>query len=114
MMPHERDKLYAMIDDTDANDVVLLSGDRHAASIYRRNDVVDYPLYEITSSSLNVPQSTWREESGNTYVEPGPHRLHTMQYKPNYGLIDIDWDTRKVTLTVAAPDDVDFVNSFDF
>lgn len=114
MMPHERDRLYAMIDETGANDVVILSGDRHAASIYRRDDVVDYPLYEVTSSSLNVPGSVWRERNNETYVEPGPHRLHTMQYGPNYGLIDIDWAAREVTLTVAAPGDADFVNVMEF
>lgn len=114
MMPHERDRLYDLIDETDANDVILLSGDRHAASIYRRDDVVDYPLYEITSSSLNAPGSVWREQNGETYVEPGPHRLHTMQYGPNFGLIDIDWDARNVTLTVDATEGEDFVNVVEF
>ncbi|WP_298919001.1 alkaline phosphatase D family protein [uncultured Algimonas sp.] len=114
MMPHERDRLYELIDGTKANDVILLSGDRHAGSIYRRDDVTDEPLYELTTSSLNVPASRWRAESGETYVEPGPHRLHTMQYEANYGLVDIDWADRAVTLTVRSPDGGDFVNRVTF
>ncbi|MGB3455328.1 MAG: alkaline phosphatase D family protein [Litorimonas sp.] len=108
MMPHERERLYGLVRETGANDVVFLSGDRHAASIYRRDDVTDYPVYEITSSSLNVPGSTRRERTGETYVEPGPHRLHTMQYGPNYGLVDIDWDAREVSLRVVATEGEDF------
>lgn len=114
MMPHERDRFYTMIDKTDANDVILLSGDRHAASIYRRDDVVDYPIYEITSSSLNVPIRSRLDPTNDEPEEAGPHRLYPMQYLPNYGLIDIDWATRKVTLTVAAPDGEDYVNQVEF
>lgn len=114
MMPHERDRFYGMIDQTDAKGVVLLSGDRHAGSIYRRDDVVDYPLYEITASALNVPIRSKLDGSSTDPEEAGPHRLHPMQYHPNYGLIDIDWDARNVTLTVASPDGGDYVNQVEF
>lgn len=114
MMPHEREKLYDMIDATDANDVIILTGDRHAGSVYRRDDVIDYPLYEVTSSSLNVPASVWREESGETDVEPGPHRLHTMMFDANYGRLDIDWDSRTVDMHVISPGGETFSNQTTF
>lgn len=113
-MPAERQKLYDMIDDTGANGVVMISGDRHAGSIYRRNDITDYPLYEVTASSLNLPQSTWRAESGNTDMEAGPHRLHPMQFEVNYGIIDVDWGKREAKLKVVSPKGGDFVNIFAF
>ena len=113
-MPAERDRLYQLIDDSGAEGVVLLSGDRHAGSIYRRDDVTDYPLYEVTASSLNAPQSAWRERSGDFTVEAGPYRLHTMQFGVNYGRIDVDWDARKAELRVVAPDGADFVNQISF
>ena len=91
-----------------------MSGDRHAGSIYRRDDVVDYPLYEVTASSLNVPIGSRLDPANSAPEEAGPHRLHPMQYNPNYGLIDIDWDARNVTLTVASPDGEDFVNQVEF
>ena len=113
-MPAERERLYDLIDDSGAEGVVLLSGDRHAGSIYRREDVADYPLYEVTASSLNAPQSTWREERGETSVEAGPHRLHTMQFDVNYGRIDVDWAARSAELRVVAPNGTDFINRITF
>ncbi len=113
-MPAERNKLYGMIRDTGANGVVLVSGDRHAGSIYRRDDITDYPLYELTASSLNLPGAAWRARSGETRVEPGPYRLHTMQYDVNYGLIDVDWDNRSASLQVVSPGGETFENRFEF
>jgi len=104
MLPRERARLYSLIDHTDANGVVFLSGDRHAGALYRKNSVGDYPLYEATSSSLNLPASRWRAESGETYVEPGPNRLAGMVYDANYGLIEIDWEARAVTLSLRGAD----------
>ena len=113
-MPAEREKLYNLINSTGAEGVVILSGDRHAGSIYRRDDVVDYPLYEVTASSLNLPASDWRAQSGETDMEAGPYRVHPMQYEANYGLIDVDWTARTASLKVVSPSGGDFVNLFDF
>ncbi len=114
MMPAERDRFYRLIDETNVENAILLSGDRHAGGIYRRDDVTKTPLYEITASSLNLPASKWRAESGETRVEDGPHRLTTMQFEVNYGLLDIDWDQRVVNMTLRSPDDVDFKQTVSF
>ncbi|MEP3653936.1 MAG: alkaline phosphatase D family protein [Litorimonas sp.] len=113
-MPAEREKLYNLIDESGAEGVVILSGDRHAGSIYLRDDVVDYPLYEVTASSLNLPASDWRAQSGETGMEAGPYRVHPMQFEVNYGLVDVDWDARTASLKVVSPTGGDFVNSFKF
>ena len=100
MLPRERDRLYQLIDRTDAKGVVLLSGDRHSAALYEKAGVNDYPLFEATSSSLNLPASIWRAESGETYVEPGPNRLGEMFYEANFGSIDIDWAAKTLDIAI--------------
>ena len=56
--PNERQRLFKLIRDTKATGVVILSGDRHLAEIARLpgDSVlgVGYPLFDITSSSLNA------------------------------------------------------------
>ena len=99
-MPRERQRLYDLIERTGAEKLIVLSGDRHAAALYARDDVIGYPLLEATSSSVNLPQSAWRAESGETYVEPGPHRTSDMIYDANYGVIDVDWDAGSVRLAI--------------
>jgi len=93
MLPHERERLYALIGRTGANGVVLVSGDRHSAGLYVRDDVIDYPLYEITSSSLNL---SFRDENN----EPGPHRIGDMYAPVNYGVIGIDWRAGDLSLEI--------------
>ena len=104
MLPAERERLFNMINATGAENVVLLSGGRHAGAIYRKDLTLTYPLYEVTSSSLNLPASIWREESDETYVEPGPNRLGGMVYDANFGLIDIDWEYEALSLELRGAD----------
>lgn len=102
-LPHERDKFYQTIKDAGVSNAVLVSGDRHSGAFYKRDDVAGYPLYEMTTSSLNLPASSFRARSGETRIEDGPHRLTSMQYEVNYGLMDIDWDTRELTMKIVSP-----------
>ena len=99
MLPAERERLYQMIDDTGADNLILLSGDRHSAGLYRRNDVIDYPLLEATSSSLNLPL-TAIVPPDRLFMEPGPNRLGEMYMEANYGVIDINWDDGSVYVTI--------------
>lgn len=96
-MPMERERLYRLINSTGAQGVVFVSGDRHSAGLYVREDIVDYPLYEITSSSLNMSY-------GDINDEPGPHRLGEMYAPVNYGVIDIDWPGRRLFLQIKSAD----------
>jgi alkaline phosphatase D len=103
-LPAEREKLYEVFRSSGAENIVLLSGDRHSGSLYQRTDVLDYPLFEATSSSINLPASVWREQSGETYVEPGPHRLGGMIYDINYGVLEIDWAAGEVVVSLRGAD----------
>ncbi len=102
--PKERQRLYDVIDRAGAENLIVLSGDRHSAAFYERKDVIGYPLFEATSSSLNLPASTWRAQSGETWVEPDPNRLGEMYYDANYGRIDIDWAAKSVNVSIRSVD----------
>ena len=102
-LPHERERFYQTIRDVGVTNAVLVSGDRHSGAFYMRDDVAGYPLYEMTTSSLNLPASSFRARSGETRIEDGPHRLTNMQFEVNYGLMDIDWDAREVDMKLVSP-----------
>lgn len=89
-MPRERQKLYDLIKSTGAEDVILISGDRHQGALYEYDAGLGYPLYELTTSSLN------RSFGGSD--EPGPHRLGDLFGPENYAIVDVDWNNRIVRL----------------
>lgn len=95
-LPAERKRLYDLIRSTRANGVVFLSGDRHRAAIYRNDTAGPYPLYEATSSSLNM--------AFDDPSEKGPFQLERMFGKANFGMLEIDWDKRVLTVTIRGPD----------
>ena len=90
--PLERQKLFDTIRDSRAKGVVLLSGDRHVGALYHEAPADMPPLYEATSSGINKAFSAAKE--------PGPNRLGALYAAPNFGVVDIDWWARKVTLAL--------------
>lgn len=92
-IPKERERLYALLNSTGANGVMILSGDRHLADISVDTKAVGYPLYDITSSGFNQASKNWRAPEKNS------HRVGGMPYGDNFGLITIDWtgDNPRVT-----------------
>ena len=96
-LPNERQKLYQLITDSEAAATVFLSGDRHSASIYEEDENLPFTVTEVTSSSLNVPLTSFVK---NIRVEPGPNRIGKPFYQANYGLIEIDWESNTVNLSI--------------
>ncbi|MFO1161245.1 MAG: alkaline phosphatase D family protein [Reyranellaceae bacterium] len=90
--PLERQKLFDTIRDSGAKGVVLLSGDRHVGALYRETPADLYPLYEVTSSGLNMVY--WAAK------EAGPNRLGALYPAANFGVVDVDWWERKLTLAL--------------
>jgi hypothetical protein len=84
--PHERERLYRLIRDSKAEGVLFLSGDRHLAELSMMDAHVGYPIYDLTSSGLNQGSKTWRPSERNR------HRVATMSWGDNFGVITIDWD----------------------
>ncbi len=92
-LPLSQSRLYELLEASGASGVILVSGDRHLSALYREEGLVDYPLYEMTASSLNRPV---RDESD----EMSSNQLGAAYAKENFGEIGIDWDRRMVVLSV--------------
>jgi alkaline phosphatase D len=84
--PHERERLFKLLRDTGAQGVILLSGDRHLAELSMMDAGVGYPIYDLTSSGFNQAAKSWRP------LEVNRHRVATMNWGDNFGVIAIDWD----------------------
>ena len=95
MMPRERQRFYDLLKSTAANGVIIVSGDTHAAGLYQSNTLLNYPLTELNSSSMNVPLTSFVK---NPQQMPGVHRLGNIFFEANFGLIDIDWETGGIAL----------------
>ncbi|WP_284124745.1 alkaline phosphatase D family protein [Parerythrobacter aestuarii] len=95
-LPLERRKLYEMLGAREDSGLLILSGDRHAGGIYSDTPLsAGEQLWELTSSSLNL---AFNNTASNTAREPDPRRLTDFISEENFGLVEIDWDAREVTL----------------
>ncbi len=91
--PRERQRLFDLIRETEAEGVICLSGDRHHAEINRTEDALTYPLFDVTSSSLNAPSQP--------KTEPNADRVGELFTPVNFGWIEIDWQETDPTVTLA-------------
>lgn len=104
--PRERARFLDLLRRTRANSVVVVSGDRHMAELSAltpANAPVLYPLYDLTTSGLNLqtPPKPPAAEASQTRPQAAPprkprinrYRLHEHPYTgSNFGLIRIQWD----------------------
>ena len=94
--PSEREKLFKLISKTNANGLVILSGDRHLAEIMKmpaKSFGINYPIYEITSSSLNTPSGNFSKAGTRFSNEINSFRLGLTYFDTNFGMIEIDWSS---------------------
>jgi len=95
--PKSHQRLYDLIADSEAQGVVLLSGDRHIGEISRlKLPEMPYPLYDVTSSGLTHVYEEADEENR--------HRVSNLVASLNYGLIQIDWENHQVTYQIKGED----------
>ena len=91
--PKERDRFFELLKLTKAQNVVLLSGDRHLAEVMemKPDDPLSpgYRICEITSSGLN--QTFDRGGS-----EPNRYRIGDNFTGANFGLLSIDWQSGSI------------------
>lgn len=90
--PRERASLFRILEETGAEGVIFLSGDRHFAEISRADQNGLYPLFDITSSGLN------RTFPGDV---PNENRFRDSAYylEENFGMISIDWKREDPLIT---------------
>jgi len=108
--PHERKRLFETIRRCDANGVVILSGDRHLAEISAipasHQLGVGYPLYEVTSSSLNSPSNNFTKSGVRFVNEVNEHRVGLTYFDTNFGVVEIDWTGPKPLVKLKVLDEV--------
>ena len=97
-LPHEQQRLFDLLAKTQAKGVLLLSGDRHWAELSSRVDGVPYPLYEVTSSSLNQPHP--RGTPTVNRFRAVPETWH----RENFGQLVIDWSHSDPTIQMQVRD----------
>jgi alkaline phosphatase D len=95
--PVERARLLETLKGREASGLVILSGDRHAAGIYKTVHKGE-TMWELTSSSLNL--AFGNDNDASTAREPDASRVGKFFSVENYGLIDIDWKSRALTMTL--------------
>lgn len=93
--PRERQRLLRLIRETRADGVVIISGDRHLAEISRlsadRPEGPGYPLFDVTSSSLNAPSGNMTKAGVRFANEINSYRVGLTYFDVNFGSIQIDW-----------------------
>ncbi len=91
-LPHERERLMNMIDNSGLDNIVVLSGDRHRGGLYQLKTNNGKTITEITSSSLNsaFPNSE----------EAGPLRIGGTFVDENYGALYIHTTENTITASL--------------
>ncbi len=93
--PTAQQRLFNLIIKSNANGILIISGDRHIAELSKIElEGLSYPLYDFTASGLT---HTWSE--GMT--ESNKYRVGELIAKLNYGLIQFQWEKDSVELQLS-------------
>ncbi len=90
-LPHQQQKMFQLIRDTQANGVMFISGDVHWGEISKRQPDDLYDVYDVTASGLT---EDWHN------VEPNQHRVGEVIRDNHFGMIDIDWKATDPTISM--------------
>lgn len=89
--PHEQQRLLDLISETHANGVFVISGDLHYSELSKLESDNCYPIYDLTSSGLS---EEWK------FAVPNKNRIGEPIMENNFGLINIDWESSDVEITL--------------
>lgn len=89
--PKERQKLFDLISKIKPKNLIILSGDRHLASIAKTEIKGWGTLYDVTASSFNKTKDLTEKDA--TY-------LFDAYGKENFGLLTIDWNKRSALVEI--------------
>lgn len=101
-LPRERARFFKLLKDTGAGGVVVISGDRHAGELSKleqKDTGLKYPLYDLTSSSLNQPLKQFLK------FDPNRHRVGALMLDANFGSLTVDWGKDDPEITLQLHDD---------
>ncbi len=97
-LPRERERLFRLILHTKANGVMIISGDRHWSELSSASDGLPYPVYDLTSSSLNTVHGRGTPTDNRFRANP------TTYHRENFGAITVDWTARDPLVTLQIRD----------
>jgi alkaline phosphatase D len=89
--PADRERLLQTLRRQRAENLVVISGDMHYGELSRLDAPGLYPIWDLTSSGLT---EVWAVPTPNTRRQQG------VVAEVNFGLIEIDWSARALTLSV--------------
>lgn len=89
--PHELQRFFRTIKETQAEGVFMVSGDVHWAELSRQQPDGMYPLYDMTSSGLNQIED---------FPRANQYRVGNATRDLNFGMIDIDWNSTPINITL--------------
>lgn len=94
--PNEHNRLFDLIEKTQPNQPILISGDRHLAEISKTIlNKTNQPLYDITSSGLTHSYDSVLEKG-----EANAHRVgDKLTGKKNFGIFRINWNATPPQVT---------------
>jgi alkaline phosphatase D len=95
--PAEQERMLTLLEETQANGVLFITGDTHRAQFSKRSAGVPYPLWEVNSSGLTETVD---------WPAPDSSRLGRYYNEDNYGLLRIDWTESdpEITMEIRAAD----------
>ena len=93
-MPHEVDRMIALLESEKPKGVIFLSGDRHIAEISGRSvDSLGYPLIDFTSSGMTHSYTSF---SG----EPNRYRMSKVIPDKNFGVLKFNFAENRVRMEI--------------
>jgi alkaline phosphatase D len=102
--PHERQRLFDLLKKHQSAGAIVISGDRHLAELSMMDAGIGYPLYDLTASALNKSATAWRMYENNR------HRVGTMNWGQNFGVITIDWNRADPRISLQIRDEDGDIN----
>ncbi len=92
--PSEVDKMKNMIRQAKANNIIILSGDRHLAEFSKAEiEGLDYPLIDFTTSGMT---KTYPDSPD----EPNRYRIGNQIKQLNFGVLKFDFENIKILMEV--------------
>lgn len=88
-LPHERQRLLALLDKYQIDNLIIVSGDTHWSELSKITRKNGKALWEMTTSGLT---EEWKQ------VSPNKHRVGQSYSQANYGVIELT--NKKLSMTI--------------
>jgi alkaline phosphatase D len=92
--PLERERLFALLRETKAAGVIVLSGERHLAEMSEMDIGLGYRLIEVTASGLN--QAAYNPLTNDR----NKHRIESSVRSNNFGTLVVEWERQEPRVTI--------------